>query len=156
MLATLLKWFLFTPENPWLQLVVTGLMAPGLSAVWTLLASMTADATDIDELEKGVRREGSFGAIYGWTMKLGFAFCFLAAGFILEWTGFDVSLGTGQREGTILGLRVLYSIVPALGLLAAMGFIWKIPFNETAARRVREQLEARKAAETKAGASQKS
>jgi GPH family glycoside/pentoside/hexuronide:cation symporter len=155
-IATLLKWFLFTPENPWLQFIVTGLMAPGLSAVWTLLASMTADATDIDELEKGVRREGSFGAIYGWTMKLGFAFCFLVAGFILEWTGFDVSLGAGQHEGTILGLRILYSIVPALGLLAAMGFIWKIPFNETIARRVREQLEARKAAETKAGVSQKS
>lgn len=143
--ATLLKWVLFTPENPWLQLIVTGLMAPGLAALWTLLASMMADATDIDELDKGVRREGSFAAMYGWTMKFGMALCFLATGFILKWTGFDVALGTSQSEGTIVAIRILYSVVPALGLLTAIVFIGKIPFNETTAREVRKQLAARKA-----------
>lgn len=143
-LGTLLKWNLFTPENPWLQLVVTGLMAPGLSAVWTLLASMTADVTDYDELDNGTRREGAFGAIFGWTQKLGFALCFFIAGLVLEWTGFDAELGGNQPAHTILWMRVLYSVIPAAGLLGAMLCIWRFPITEKTANEVREKLDARK------------
>lgn len=139
-LGTLLKWSLFAPENPWLQLVVTGLMAPGLSAVWTLLASMTADVTDLDELENGTRREGSFGAIFGWTMKLGFALCFMIAGFVLEWTGFDAELGGDQAAGTILGMRLLYMIIPAVGLIGAMLCIWRYPLTEERIHAARAEL----------------
>lgn len=143
--GTLLKWTMFTPENPWLQLVVTGLMAPGLSAVWTLFASMTADVTDFDELENGTRREGSFGGLYGWTQKLGFALCFMIAGFVLKWTGFDAELGGDQSAQTILWMRVLYSAIPAAGLIGAMLCIWRFPLTEKMAREVREKLEARRA-----------
>jgi len=138
--GTLLKWSLFTPENPWLQLVVTGLMAPGLSAMWTLLSSMTADVTDLDEQENGTRREGSFGAIFGWTMKLGFALCFMIAGFVLEWTGFDAELGGDQASGTIFGMRLLYMIIPATGLIGAMLCIWRYPVTEERIKAARAEL----------------
>lgn len=142
-IGTLLKWILFTPENPWLQLIVVALMAPGLSAMWTLLASMTADVTDVDELKNGTRREGSFGAIYGWTMKLGFAVCFFVAGFVLEWTGFDAELGGDQHLHTIYWIRVLYSVIPAIGLMGAMVCIWRYPITEQTANEVRRKLEKR-------------
>ncbi|MFA7368506.1 MAG: MFS transporter, partial [Kiritimatiellales bacterium] len=143
-LGCLSKWWCFTPANPWLQLVPTGLIAPGLSAIWTLLASMTADVTDLDELEHGTRREGSFGAFYCWTMKLGFAFCFLISGFILEWTGFDASLGGAQSEGTLFALRLLYTLVPASGILIAMAVIVRFPINQQRAAEIRKELETRK------------
>jgi GPH family glycoside/pentoside/hexuronide:cation symporter len=139
------KWWTFTPENPWLQILSVALIAPGLSAVWTLLASMTADVTDYDELESGTRREGSFGAFYGWTMKLGFAICFFIAGMILEWTGFDAALGGEQSAKTLHDMLWLYTVIPAAGLLGAMFFVWKFPITERTAREVRDQLEARKA-----------
>ncbi|MGZ0654573.1 MFS transporter [Coraliomargarita sp. W4R72] len=139
-LGTLLKWSFFTPDNPWLQLVVTGLMAPGLSAVWTLLSSMTADVTDLDELENGTRREGSFGAIFGWTMKLGFALCFMIAGFVLELTGFDSELGGEQASGTLLGMRLLYMIIPAAGLIGAMLCVWRYPVTEERIKAARKEL----------------
>jgi len=138
--GTVGKWWLFTPSAPYLQLVVTGLMAPGLSALWTLLGSMIADVTDYDELENGTRREGSFGAIYNWTLKLGFAICFLIAGFILQWTGFDEELGGNQSETTITMLRFLYSAVPAIGLAAAILCIWRFPIDEEKAREIRDKL----------------
>ncbi len=47
-LGSSLKWWLFTPDNPWLQLITVVLIAPGLSGVWRLLSSMTADVTDWD------------------------------------------------------------------------------------------------------------
>jgi glycoside/pentoside/hexuronide:cation symporter, GPH family len=144
-LANVSKWWLFTPANPWLQLVATGLIAPGLSAIWTLLASMTADVTDLDELENGTRREGSFGAFYGWTMKLGFAFCFFISGYVLEWTGFDAALGGGQSERTLYAMRVLYTWIPVVGLLIAMIVIARFPINRARAEEIRKQLEARNA-----------
>ncbi|AKJ63688.1 MFS transporter [Kiritimatiella glycovorans] len=140
--ATLLKLVLYTPENPYLHLIVIGMMAPGLSAVWTLLAAMNADVTDVDELERGVRREGSFGAIFNWTMKLGFAVCFLIAGLILEATGFDEALGGDQAEHTLLAMRILFSLVPAAGLLISMVLIALYPINEEKAYEVRAKLEA--------------
>lgn len=144
-LSNLAKWWCFTPANPWLQLVATGLIAPGLSAIWTLLASMTADVTDLDELENGTRREGSFGAFYGWTMKLGFAFCFLISGFILQWTGFDAKLGGTQPAGTLLAIRLLYTLVPAAGILIAMAVIARFPIDQRRSAEIRKQLDERKA-----------
>jgi glycoside/pentoside/hexuronide:cation symporter, GPH family len=144
-LANVAKWWLFTPANPWLQLASVALIAPGLSAIWTLLASMTADVTDLDELENGTRREGSFGAFYGWTMKLGFAFCFFISGYVLEWTGFDAALGGGQSERTLYAMRVLYTWIPVVGLLIAMIVIARFPINRARAEEIRRQLEARNA-----------
>jgi glycoside/pentoside/hexuronide:cation symporter, GPH family len=141
--ANVIKWWTFTPANPWLQLVGTGLIAPGLSAIWTLLASMTADVTDLDELKNGTRREASFGAFYSWTMKLGFAFCFLVSGFILEGTGFDAALGGDQSESTLRSMMLLFTYVPAVGLLIAMVVIARYPLDETTADDVRRQLEKR-------------
>lgn len=141
--GNVIKWWTFMPENPWLQLLSTGLIAPGLSAIWTLLASMTADVTDLDELKNGTRREASFGAFYSWTMKLGFAFCFLVSGFILEGTGFDAALGGDQSESTLRSMMLLFTYVPAVGLLIAMVVIARYPLDETTADDVRRQLEKR-------------
>jgi GPH family glycoside/pentoside/hexuronide:cation symporter len=139
------KWWVFTPDNPWLQLISSLLMAPGLSAVWTLLASMTADVTDWDELKNGTRREGAFGAFYGWTMKLGFAICFFLAGLILEWTGFDAALGGDQSPATLKSMLWLYTVVPVIGLMGTMLCVWRFPINEKKAHEMRKQLDRNKA-----------
>ncbi|WP_200359377.1 MFS transporter [Pelagicoccus mobilis] len=147
MVGTISKLWLFTPENPWLQLITVFLLAPGFSALWTLLASMTADVTDWDELDNGTRREGAFGAFYGWTMKLGFALCFFISGFILEWTGFDAALGGDQSSATLNSMLLLYAWLPFLGLVGAMLFVWRYPITEAVAKEVRGKLDARKKTE---------
>jgi GPH family glycoside/pentoside/hexuronide:cation symporter len=139
-----IKWWTFTPENPWLQMISFMLIAPGLSAVWTLLASMTADVTDLDELENGTRREGAFGAFYGWAMKLGLAICFFIAGLMLEWTGFDAAFGGAQTPQTLKTMLWLYTVVPSVGLVGTMLFVWRYPITEKSARDVRKKLDARK------------
>ena len=149
-LGSLSKFWVFTPDNPWLQLFSVALIAPGLSAIWTLLASMTADVTDYDELERGTRREGAFGAFYGWTTKLGFAICFFIAGIILESTGFDAALGGDQSQETLDLMLQLYAIIPMIGLMATMFFVWRYPITETVSREVRQKLDARKASEGEA------
>ncbi|MEP0461295.1 MAG: MFS transporter, partial [Flavobacteriaceae bacterium] len=61
----ILKWWGFSPENPWLIFMPIPFMAFGLGGLFTLMMSMTADVCDLDELEHGMpRKEGTFGAIY--------------------------------------------------------------------------------------------
>ena len=47
-------------------------MVFGIGGLFTLMMSMTADVCDLDELNNGMpRKEGTFGAIYWWMVKLG-------------------------------------------------------------------------------------
>ena len=68
-----LKWFSYNPELPWLVLLPAPLMAFGFGGLFTLVPAMLADVVDLDELKTHERREGMFGSIYWWIVKLGLA-----------------------------------------------------------------------------------
>ena len=61
---------------------------------------MTADVIDLDELKTGLRREGTFGAIYWWMVKFGFAIAGGLSGVIMSSVGFDSGV-TVQPEGAV-------------------------------------------------------
>ena len=85
-----MKWWGFSPENPWLIFMPIPLMAFGLGGLFTLMMSMTADVCDLDELNNGMpRKEGTFGAIYWWMVKLGQALALVLGGLVLKLVGFD-------------------------------------------------------------------
>jgi GPH family glycoside/pentoside/hexuronide:cation symporter len=75
----------------WLDPMTGGLFWIG---VGVLGQSMIADVCDDDELKNGHRREGMFGAIYGWSMKASFALSFVLIGIFLEGIGFDPQWGS--------------------------------------------------------------
>ena len=144
MLGYLLKWFCYVPGQPWLVLLPAPLMAFGLAGLFTLMPAMVADVVDADELETHERREGMFGSIFWWVVKLGMAAALAAGGFLLNATGFDVALGGDQSAQTIFMMRVFDVGVP----MAASGIaIWAIAtytITESKAHDVRKQLEARR------------
>jgi GPH family glycoside/pentoside/hexuronide:cation symporter len=71
MVGYALKWFCYTPDNPWLVLIPAPFMAFGLAGLFTLMPSMICDVVDMDELNTHQRREGMYGSIYWWVVKLG-------------------------------------------------------------------------------------
>ncbi|MGB5676036.1 MAG: MFS transporter, partial [Gemmatimonadota bacterium] len=80
----LLKWWAFNPDNPWLMFMPIPFIAFGLGGLFTLMMSMTADVCDLDELTNGMpRKEGTFGAIYWWMVKLGQALALVLGGLVL-------------------------------------------------------------------------
>jgi GPH family glycoside/pentoside/hexuronide:cation symporter len=83
------------------------------------MMSMTADVIDLDELNTGKRREGIFGAIYWWMVKVGFAIAGLLSGTLMTLVGFDPSVAV-QPEGAITGLRIFFSAIPIVGTLIAI------------------------------------
>jgi glycoside/pentoside/hexuronide:cation symporter, GPH family len=139
-----LKWFCYNPDYPWLVLLPAPLIAFGLGGLFTLIPSMIADVVDTDELETGQRREGMYGSIFWWVVKLGMAAAIAAGGFLLEATGFDVALGAEQSEQAIVLMRAFDAFLPAIASLVAIWAIATFPISEEAAYKVRQLLEQRR------------
>jgi GPH family glycoside/pentoside/hexuronide:cation symporter len=144
MVGYALKWFCYDPEVPWLLLLPAPLMAFGLGGLFTLMGSMIADVVDLDEVETHERREGMYGSIFWWVVKLGMAAALAGGGFLLNATGFDVELGAAQTEQTILLMRICDAFVPVATSAVAIWAVWRYPVTEASARGVRAQLEARR------------
>lgn len=139
-----LKWFCYSPEHPLLVLLPAPFIAFGLGGLFTLMGSMIADVCDLDELETHERREGMFGSIYWWVVKLGMAAALAAGGFLLNATGFDVDLGANQSQQAILMMRLFDMGIPMLCSLVAIWAIYAYPLTEERAHEVRAALEARR------------
>ena len=136
-------WWCFQPENPWMMFLPLPLFAFGIGGLFTLMMSMTADVCDLDELKTGSRREGTFGAIYWWMVKFGFAIAGLMSGLILKIVGFDQAVAV-QAPEALEGLRLAYILVPISGTLIAMAVMKNYDLTEERAHEVRLQLEAKR------------
>ena len=139
-----LKWFSYDPDHPYLLLLPAPLMAFGLGGLFTLMGSMIADVVDVDELTTHQRREGTFGAIFWWVVKLGMAAALAGGGFLLNATGFLVELGGNQAASTITMMRAFDAFIPLATSGIAVLVIWSYPITEQTARDVRKELERRR------------
>ncbi len=139
-----LKWFCYNPEYPMLVLLPAPLLAFGLGGLFTLMGSMVADVVDVDELTSYERREGMFGSIFWWVVKLGMAAALAAGGFLLNATGFDVALGAAQTENTIFLMRLFDAGIPMITSAIAIWAIALFPITEETAHEVRTELERRR------------
>jgi len=139
-----LKWFGFNPEHPWLIFMPIPLMAFGIGGLFTLMMSMTADVCDLDELNNGMpRKEGTFGAIYWWMVKLGQAIALVLGGLVLKLVGFDQNAAIQTAE-TITRLRIADVVIPALTAFIAIIVMWKYDLTEQKAREIKTLLESRR------------
>jgi len=134
-----LKWWGFDPDNPFMMFLPIPLFTFGIGGLFTLMMSMTADVCDLDELNNGTRREGTFGAVYWWMVKLGTSIAFVTSGAILNLVGFDQN-ATVQTVETMNNLRLADIVIPVLTALLAIIVMWKYDINEQKAHNIRQQL----------------
>ena len=139
-----LKFFCYSQETPLLLLVSTPFIAFGLGGLFTLMGSMVADVCDLDELETGDRREGMFGSIFWWVVKLGMALALGVSGFLLNATGFDVVNEGNQPERTLFLMRLFDVGVPIVASAIAIWVVASYSITEERARAVRAELEQRR------------
>jgi GPH family glycoside/pentoside/hexuronide:cation symporter len=145
MLGYGLKWFCYDPQAPWMILLPMPLMAFALGGLFTLVPSMMPDVVDLDELETGERREGMFGSIFWWVVKLGMAAAIAGGGLLLNVTGFDVALEGAQSAQTLLWMRIFDILIPIIGSAIAIWIIASYDLTEEKAHEVRIELERRRA-----------
>jgi GPH family glycoside/pentoside/hexuronide:cation symporter len=139
-----LKWVCYNPELPYLVILPAPLMAFGLGGLFTLVPSMIADVVDTDELKTHERREGMYGSIFWWMVKLGLSAALAGGGYLLNATGFDVELGGNQAARSITLLRIFDAGIPMVASAIAIWAVATFPITEAKAREVREELEARR------------
>jgi GPH family glycoside/pentoside/hexuronide:cation symporter len=146
MVGYALKWVCYDPDMPLLVVVPAPLLAFGLGGLFTLMPAMIADVVDADELETHERREGMFGSIFWWVVKVGMAAALAGGGFLLNATGFDVELGGAQTERAILLMRLFDAVLPIIASALAIWAIAVYPLTEERAHEIRERLEKRRGA----------
>ena len=138
-----LKWFGYNPDHPYWLLYAAPFVAFGVGSLFTLMGSMIADVCDYDELTTHKRREGVFGAIYWWMVKIGMALAGLLTGIMLNASGFAVELAA-QPETTLFLLRVFDVGVPLITSALAIFIMFTYPISERRAYEIRAELERRR------------
>ncbi|MBW6513200.1 MAG: MFS transporter [Candidatus Syntrophosphaera sp.] len=143
MLGYALKWFGYNPAHPYWLLFAAPLVAFGSGSLFTLMGAMISDVCDYDELTTHKRREGVFGAIYWWMVKIGMSLAGLLTGVLLKVSKFDLALGAGQEERTLYLLRVFDVGIPIITSAIALWLIFKYTLTEERVYQIRAELEER-------------
>ncbi|MCF7921611.1 MAG: MFS transporter [Candidatus Marinimicrobia bacterium] len=139
-----LKWIGYNPDYPYMLLMATPFVAFGTGSLFTLMGSMISDVCDYDELETHQRREGVFGAIYWWMVKVGMALAGILTGVLLKVAGFDVALGAAQASSTLFWIRIFDVGVPLVTSAIALFIMMSYEITETKAHEIRLELESRR------------
>ncbi|MFL2860086.1 MAG: MFS transporter [Pontiellaceae bacterium] len=138
------KWFIFTPDAPYLLLLDAILNGPVWVSLGVIVPSMIADLCDWDEYQFGERREGMISSVFTWITKFGTSFTFLVSGIALHFSGFDETLGANQPEGTMTLLRFFFVSASVLAPVLAILCLKFYSISEDDAYRIRGELEERR------------
>ncbi len=140
----ILKWWGFDPENYYMIFLPIPLMAFGMGCLFTLMMSMTADVCDLDELENGMpRKEGTFGAIYWWMIKVGQGIALVFSGIILKILGYNPKASTQTAEA-LTGMRITDILLPVITAAIAIWVMRNYSLNEARAKEIKAELVKRR------------
>jgi len=139
------SWWLFTPKHPWLSVLCAGCNGFSAAGLWVVLPSMCVDVVDYDEIRSGKRLEGAFASSFAWVLKVGMSTALFVVGPLLDYvSGFDSKLIGHQAPETIWWIRVLFTGIPVVALIAALILAQSFPLTEAKMAAIREELEARR------------
>jgi Na+/melibiose symporter-like transporter len=134
-------YLLLGPGDFWWMLpitLVTGFSAGGFNA---LPNSMKADVIDLDTLKSGENRAAMFFSSWSFTQKLAGSLGGWIALSALAWVGFNAAPGTANGDGELLGLRLLFALIPSAFYLSASAVIWNYPITRARQQEMRAELE---------------
>jgi len=140
----IMLYFLFIPGKPWMYIIALPFFSFGIGSLFTIMMSMTADVIDIDEINTGKRREGIFGAIYWWMVKVGYGIAGALSGVIITVVGFNSDLATTDQQAAVDGLHAFFCFFPMVGTILAMLIMRNYSITEERATEIRAELEKRK------------
>lgn len=121
------------PGQILLTYVLAFLSGSGIAVAYVMPWSMIPDIIEMDELETGERREGSYYAFASFFQKLGTGFAIWLMGQALAWTGY-INPQPGlplpdQPQEAVNTIRMFISVLPAVLLLISILFAWKYPIS---------------------------
>lgn len=143
-IGAVLKFWLYTPEHPYLQLLLPFFYSLGITSLGVVGASMMADVVDVDELHTGRRREAMFGALGSWINKMVLSGAIFLSGWLVKATGFDLEKGAGNDPSVFLTMRILYSFAAAFFILLALLALLKYDLTKQKCDEIKAELDLRR------------
>ena len=143
-LATVLSviFFWFNKDQLYLIFVFQILISICAGSIFTLLWSMYADCADYSELRTGNRATGLIFSSSSMSQKFGWAFGSAITGWMLAQFGFKAN--AVQSAETIQGIKMFLSILPAVGALLSLVFIYFYPLSESKMKKITAELQEKR------------
>jgi GPH family glycoside/pentoside/hexuronide:cation symporter len=116
----------------------------GVAAAHVVPWSIIPDVIDLDELNTGQRREGTYYGFMVFLQKSGSAFMLALVQWILHISGY---VPNGEQPASVLlALRLMIGPLPAVLLMISIFLAWRYPINRARHAAIRAELAARKTA----------
>ena len=143
-LATVLSviFFWFNKDQLYLIFVFQILISICAGSIFPLLWSMYADCADYSELRTGNRATGLIFSSSSMSQKFGWAFGSAITGWMLAQFGFKAN--AVQSAETIQGIKMFLSILPAVGALLSLVFIYFYPLSESKMKTITAELQEKR------------
>jgi len=103
------------------------------------------DVVEIDEAATGERREGIYYGMWNFVTKFANALAIAAAGWML--TGFGYVPNVAQSALTLLGIRILFCLVPVAMFILTMPLLINYPITRESHARLVAELRSKMAAQ---------
>lgn len=130
-------------EGTWeLWIALGGLIGAANGCTLTLGLSLCADVIDADELETGRRREGAFMGVLKFADKAAVGLAVFVGMQGLDAIGYRPNVE--QSPAVIRGIKLLYSVLPALCHAAALVLLQRFPITREVHEGIRARLAARR------------
>ncbi len=133
--------FVIPPEQYWLMVLVnsvgTFIIGPTPALVW----AMYADTADYGEWKSGRRTTALVFSALQFAQKLGLAVGAGLSGFILSLFGFIAN--QAQSDLSIMGIRLMFSIFPAMLAVAGIIAIFFYPLRDSEVKTIEAELNER-------------
>jgi len=139
--------FFIKPEDILLLYLLAALAGMGLSTEFVYPWAMMPDTIEYNELMTGKRNEGVFYGMQSFGPKLSGALAGLLAGEVLTLVHYVPKL-VNQSSETLLGIRLIFCIVPVLFTGMGMVFIALYPISHKKFQEIVAELDRRRAAQS--------
>jgi GPH family glycoside/pentoside/hexuronide:cation symporter len=124
--------------------VVAAVAGMGFSAQWVFPWSMLPDVVEYDEQVTGERREGIYYGLWAFLSKFTGALGVAVSGWALNLFGYVPNVE--QTAHALFGIRLFFSIVPAVVILISLPFLIWYPITRQKHAALVQELVERKAA----------
>lgn len=129
-------------ENIAMMLVLQVLISACAGSIFPLLWSMYADIADYSEWTTGRRATGLIFSSSSMSQKFGWSIGGALTGWLLAFFGFQANVVQSQEAQE--GIRMMLSLLPAIGTVLSVIFIALYPLNEQTLKVVTSDLDSRR------------
>jgi len=132
--------FFLQPTQIIVMFVVNAILGIAGGMIMPLIWAMYADVSDHSEWKTGRRATGLIFSSSSMSQKIGWTLGGAISAWLLAAFGFQANIE--QSDGSLLGIRLMMSLISAVGALVSVAFMYFYPLDEKTMHEIEAELKA--------------